>query len=76
MADADQEVTAWDEQGNPVKAPAAGAAATTAWDENGKPVSAPTEAGRLGVTPAPGTPPMKPQTETQFEKDRSGGGGV
>ncbi len=33
-----------------------------------------TEAERLGVTPAKGTPPMKPQTETQFEKQHSGGG--
>src|SRR5271155_2553186 len=43
MADAQQAVTAWDEQGNPVKAPAA--APTTgggaaAWDEHGNPIHA------------------------------------
>jgi hypothetical protein len=44
MADAQQAVTAWDEQGNPIKPPASGGAA--AWDEHGNPIHA-------GATPAP-----------------------
>lgn len=36
------------------------------------PATPTTEAARLGVTPVAGTPPMKPQTETQFEKQQKG----
>lgn len=82
MADADQQVTAWDEHGNPIKAPTAGASAPMAWDEHGNPVGdSPKTTEAQAPTRAPGEARQLSQKEvdtfqpkTQFEKNIPGHG--